>query len=70
MPLLDPIPVAVKVTPTVFEEAPIEVKFVLPTDTIVYCLPITKLPAVSGVKVLEVTDATVPLKSTTLEGAY
>ncbi len=42
-----PGPVAVKATPTVLELAPIKVKSVSPTLTIVYFTPVTKLPVVT-----------------------
>jgi hypothetical protein len=43
----DPVPalVAVNTTPTVLEEAPIKVKLVDPTATILYCCPVLNEPA-------------------------
>ena len=43
MPL--PTPVAVNVTPTVFADAPMAMKFVVPTTSILYVTPTLKLPA-------------------------
>ena len=40
-----PTPVAINVSPDVFEFAPIAVKSVVPTVSILYSLPTTKLPA-------------------------
>jgi hypothetical protein len=40
-----PTPVAVNIVPTVLAEAPIEVKLVDPTTTILYCCPTIKEPA-------------------------
>ena len=45
LPVPEPTPVAVKVTPTVLEDAPIAAKLVLPASVIVYTSPTTKLPA-------------------------
>ena len=46
VPEPDPAPVAVKFMPTVFAEAPIAVKLVVPTVNILYVCPETKSPAV------------------------
>jgi len=46
-PVPEPAPVAVNNTPTVLATAPILVKFVLPTDLIVYDLPTVNEPAVT-----------------------
>ena len=46
VPVPEPTPVGVNVTPTVFADAPMAVKSVLPTDTIVEVNPTTKAPAV------------------------
>ena len=46
VPSPEPIPVAVKVMPTVLLAAPIEMKFVVPMFVITYVVPTTKDPAV------------------------
>ena len=52
MPVPVPTPVAVKVTPTVFEAAPIETKSVVPTLRIVYSVPGTIAVALNNPGVL------------------
>ena len=47
VPFPVPTPVAVKFNPTVFADAPINVKSVVPTTNIEYSTPTTKLPAVT-----------------------
>ena len=51
MPVPVPVPVAVNTVPTVFADAPIAVKSVVPTYTIVYTVPITNAPSVTVVSV-------------------
>ena len=46
VPVPVPLPVAVKVIPAVLDAAPIKVKSVFPNISIIYSLPILKLPAV------------------------
>ena len=48
----DPAPVAVNLTPTLLDIAPIAVKSVVPIETIVYCCPITKDPAVAVLRTM------------------
>ena len=46
VPVPVPAPVAVKVVPILLFVAPIDTKSVVPTETIVYTVPITNEPAV------------------------
>ena len=46
-----PWPVAVNTMPTVFADAPINVKSVVPTETIVYSVSVTNAPAVTVARV-------------------
>jgi hypothetical protein len=48
VPVPDPAPVAVNFKPTVFAEAPIAVKSVVPIVAIVYVDPTIKFPAVTA----------------------
>jgi hypothetical protein len=47
VPVPVPGPVATKETPTVFDAAPISVKFVVPTEVIIYVSPVEKDPALA-----------------------
>ena len=46
LPVPDPTPVAVKVSPTVLDVAPMRVKSVVPIALIEYVVPVTNEPAV------------------------
>ena len=46
VPVPKPTPVAVNVVPTLLSAAPINVKIVVPVETIIYVLAVTNAPAV------------------------
>ena len=61
VPVPEPTPVAVNTSPTLLLAAPINVKSVVPTDTILYSLPMLNNPAVNVPSNVAVAVAGLPM---------